>query len=176
LKKGYVQVYTGDGKGKTTAALGLGLRAVGRGLKVVMFQFLKGAPSGELESTTMLDGRFKIIRLAETKKFFGSMNDVEKFELETRLKSEIKQIEEVLDSMACDILIFDEIMAAYHGGLISLEEICSLIDRKPPTMELILTGRSAPAEIIARADLVTEMRCIKHYMDQGVSARIGIEK
>jgi len=176
LKNGYVQVYTGDGKGKTTAALGLGLRAVGRGLKVVMFQFLKGAPSGELESTPLLEGRFKIIRLAETKKFFGSMIETEKAELKTRLQAELKQVEDVLAGSACDILILDEIMAAYHGGLISLEEILSLIDRKPPTMELILTGRSAPEAIIARADLVTEMRPIKHYMDKGVPARIGIEK
>ena len=176
MKNGYVQVYTGDGKGKTTAALGLGLRAVGRGLKVVMFQFLKGAPSGELESTPLLEGRFKIIRLAETKKFFGSMIETEKAELKTRLQAELKQVEDVLAGSACDILILDEIMAAYHGGLISLEEILSLIDRKPPTMELILTGRSAPEAIIARADLVTEMRPIKHYMDKGVPARIGIEK
>jgi cob(I)alamin adenosyltransferase len=176
LNKGYVQVYTGDGKGKTTAALGLGLRAAGRGFKVVMFQFLKGAPSGELESTPLLEGRFTIIRLAETKKFFGSMDDAEKAELKTRLQAELKQVEEVLVGSDCDILILDEIMAAYHGGLVSLEEILSLIDRKPPTMELILTGRSVPEAIIARADLVTEMRCIKHYMDDGVPARIGIEK
>jgi cob(I)alamin adenosyltransferase len=176
MKIGYLQVYTGDGKGKTTAALGLGLRAVGRGFKVVMFQFLKGAPSGELESTPLLAGRFKIIRLAETSKFFGSMNDTEKADLETRLKAELKQVEEVLAAESCDILILDEIMAAYHGGLVSLEEILALIDRKPPTMELVLTGRAAPPEIIARADLVTEMRPLKHYMDAGVSARIGIEK
>ena len=176
MNQGYVQVYTGDGKGKTTAALGLGLRAAGRGLKVVMFQFLKGAPSGELESTPLLEGRFRIIRLAETKKFFGSMDDAEKTELKIRLKIELKQVEEVLAGSVCDILILDEIMAAYHGGLISLEEILSLIDRKPSTMELILTGRSAPEAIIARADLATEMRCIKHYMDDGVPARIGIEK
>jgi len=176
LNKGYVQVYTGDGKGKTTAALGLGLRAAGRGLKVIMFQFLKGAHSGELESTTLLEGRFKIIRLAETKKFFGSMDEAEKAELKTRLQAELKQVEEVLAGSACDILILDEIMAAYHGGLISLEEILALIDHKPPTMELILTGRSAPEAIINRADLVTEMRPIKHYMENGVPARIGIEK
>jgi cob(I)alamin adenosyltransferase len=176
LKKGYVQVYTGDGKGKTTAALGLGLRAVGRGLKVIMFQFLKGAPSGELESTPLLEGRFKIIRLAETSKFFGSMNDTEKADLKTRLKAELKQVEEVLAAESCDILILDEIMATLHGGLLTLDEVLALLDHKTPTMELILTGRAAPQEIIARADLVTEMRPLKHYMDAGVSARIGIEK
>ncbi len=176
MERGCLQVYTGDGKGKTTAALGLGLRAVGRGLMVVMFQFLKGAPSGELESTILLEGRFQIIRLAATKKFFGSMDDMEKAELKVRLKDELRQVEEVLAVESCDILILDEIMAAYHAGLVSLNEILSLVDRKPSGMELILTGRSAPDEIIARADLVTEMRQIKHYKDKGIPARTGIEK
>lgn len=176
MEKGYVQIYTGDGKGKTTAALGLGLRAAGRGLKVLMFQFLKGAPSGELESAPLLEGRFKIIRLAETSKFFGSMVEAEKAELKTRLKTELRQVEEVLADGYYDILILDEIMAALHGGLLTLEEILSLIDQKPTSMELVLTGRAAPPEIIARADLVTEMRPLKHYMDKGVPARVGIEK
>ncbi len=176
MEKGYVQIYTGDGKGKTTAALGLGLRAAGRGLKVVMYQFLKGAPSGELESAPLLEGRFKIIRLAETRKFFGSMVEAEKAELKTRLKTELRQVEEVLADGYYDILILDEIMAALHGGLLTLEEILSLIDQKPTSMELVLTGRAAPPEIIARADLVTEMRPLKHYMDKGVPARVGIEK
>jgi cob(I)alamin adenosyltransferase len=176
VERGYVQVYTGDGKGKTTAALGLGLRAVGRGLKVIMFQFLKGTFSGELQSTPQLGDRFMIIRLAETKKFFGSMSDAEKAELKIRLMTELKQVEEALAAKACDIMILDEIMATLHGGLISIEKIMALIDKKPVSMELILTGRAAPQEIINRADLVTEMRCIKHYMDDGVPARIGIEK
>lgn len=176
MKKGYVQVYTGDGKGKTTAALGLGLRAVGWGLKVVMFQFLKGALSGELISTLLLEGRFKIIRLAETRKFFDLMVEAEKAELKTMLKTELKQVEEVLTDGYYDILILDEVMAALHGGLLTLEEILTLIDQKSTSMELILTGRAAPPEIIARADLVTEMRSLKHYMDKGVPARVGIEK
>ncbi len=176
MKEGYVQVYTGDGKGKTTAALGLGLRAVGGGFKVVMFQFLKGAPTGELESTPLLGGRFKIIRLAESKKFFGSMTDEEKAALKVKLQEEMKQAYRVIKEGSCDILILDEVMAAIHGGLLTVKEVCELIDARPPTMEMVLTGRSAPEEIVKRADLVTEMRCIKHYMDKGVPARKGIEK
>ena len=176
LKKGYVQVYTGDGKGKTTAALGLGMRAAGGGFKVIMFQFLKGAHSGELDSAPCLEGRFQIIRLGETKKFFGAMNDNERAELKGRLKKEWEQVQAVLADNSCDILILDEIMAALHGNLLTIQEVCDLIDSRPPGMEIVLTGRNAPKAIIERADLVTEMRCVKHYIEKGVNARRGIEK
>ncbi len=176
MEKGYVQVYTGDGKGKTTAALGLGLRAAGHGFKVIMFQFLKGAYSGELDSTPLLDGRFTIIRLGETKKFFGTLNEQEKKELKEKLQEELKQVEAILKSEDCDILILDEIMAALHGELITVEQVCELIDARPGGMELVLTGRKAPQAVIDRADLVSEVRCVKHYMNQGVPARAGIEK
>jgi len=176
MKEGYLQVYTGNGKGKTTAALGLGLRAVGNGFKVIMFQFLKGIYSSELESVKMLDNRFQIIRLAESGKFFGALNEAEKEKLKEQLQEELNQVREVLENNACDLLILDEIMAALHGKLLTVEEVCELIDLKPAEMEMVLTGRNAPQEIIERADLVTEMNCIKHYMDSGVKARTGIEK
>ncbi|HHT47483.1 MAG TPA: cob(I)yrinic acid a,c-diamide adenosyltransferase [Firmicutes bacterium] len=175
MNKGFVQVYTGDGKGKTTAALGLGLRAVGRGYNVIMFQFLKGFESGELKSVLCLKGKFKIIRLAETKKFFFNLDQKEKEALKKKVGAELRQVYEVMENHACDVLILDEIMAALHGGLLTVEEVCKLIESRPPGMELILTGRSAPDEILERADLVTEMRCVKHYIDQGVMARVGIE-
>ncbi len=176
MKKGYVQVYTGDGKGKTTAALGLGLRAAGRGFKVIMFQFLKGAYSGELDSTPLLGGSFTIIRLGETKKFFSTLNEQERKELREKLQEELKQVEAILKSEDCDILILDEIMAAVHGELITVDQVCELIEARPGGMELVLTGRRAPQAVIDRADLVSEMRCVKHYMDNGVPARAGIEK
>ena len=176
MDKGYVQVYTGDGKGKTTAALGLGLRAAGGGFKVVMFQFLKGAHSGELDSVPCLGGRFQIIRLAETAKFFGALSDEEKAVLKERLYVELDQVRKVLENESCDILILDEIMAAIHGGLLTTGEVCDLIDARPPGMEMVLTGRSAPQSILDKADLVTEMHCVKHYMEKGVPARSGIEK
>jgi len=176
MEKGYVQIYTGDGKGKTTAALGLGLRAVGRDLRVIMFQFLKGSPSGELKSAPLLGGNFQIIRLAESKKFFWTMNEQEKDELKKNMQGELEQVRKVLANKKCDLLILDEIMAAIHGELLSVEDVCALIEARPPEMEMILTGRSAPDKLIEQADLVTEMRCIKHYMDKGVTARRGIEK
>lgn len=176
MEKGYTQIYTGDGKGKTTAALGLGLRAVGRGFTVWMFQFLKGAPSGELESIPLLNGRFRVFRLAEEKKFLRALNQRETDSLKTRLHGELHQVMEAMKTEVCDLIILDEIMAAIHGGLLSMDEVCALIDGKPPGMELVLTGRSAPQELLDKADLVTEMRCVKHYMDAGVPARAGIEK
>jgi len=176
MDRGYVQVYTGDGKGKTTAALGLGLRAVGRGFRVKMYQFLKGSKSGELESVKYLKGQFEIIRLAESEKFYFAMNPEEKKQLKKKLKQEWKQLHHELESHSCDLLILDEIMAAYHTEMLSLEEILTLIDNRPVSTEMVLTGRRAPQEIIDKADLVTEMRPVKHYLQKGVKARMGIEK
>jgi len=176
MEKGYVQVYTGNGKGKTTAALGLGMRAVGGGFKVVMFQFLKGAACGELNSSRLFGGRFDIVRLAETDKFVGTLNENEMAELKTRLQKELAQVRNVMNEQSCDILILDEIMAAVHAGLLTVEELCSLIKARPAGMELVLTGRNAPEEVLLLADLVTEMHSFRHYMDRGVVARKGIEK
>ncbi len=176
MEKGYVQIYTGNGKGKTTAALGLGLRAAGSGLKVIMFQFLKGMHSGELDSAPLLGSSFKIYRLAESNKFFGAMNDAEKKELGAKLSQELVRVREVMEQEVCEVLILDEIMAALHRGLLTVEEICALVDARPPGMELVMTGRNAPQELIDRADLVTNMGCVKHYLDVGVASRRGIEK
>ncbi|NLA05849.1 MAG: cob(I)yrinic acid a,c-diamide adenosyltransferase [Firmicutes bacterium] len=175
MKKGYIQLYTGDGKGKTTAALGLGLRAVGRGYTVWMFQFLKGMASGELDSTPYLDGRFRLFRLAETNKFFSALSEAEKEELKAQLREELQQIKEAMQREACDLLILDEIMGVIHAGFLNTAEVCALIESKPPGMEVVLTGRDAPRELLAKADLVTEMRCVKHYYYDGVPARAGIE-
>lgn len=175
MKKGYVQVYTGDGKGKTTAALGLGLRAVGRGYTVWMFQFLKGATSGEVESTPYLGGCFRLFRLAETDKFSNALSEAEIAGLKAQLQEEIKQIKDAMQQGACDLLILDEIIGLIHAGFLNTGEVCALIEGKPPGMEVVLTGRNAPRELLARADLVTEMRCIKHYYYDGVPARRGIE-
>ena len=169
MEKGYVQVYTGDGKGKTTAALG-------RGFKVVMVQFLKGMYTGELESSKKFGDNFKIMRFAETKKFFWKMSEEEKVELRDRVQHEITYIFHVLKSEACDILILDEIMGAMHGGLVTEDQVCQMIDTKPEGMELVLTGRNVPDKIFKKADLVTEMKPLKHYMNKGVPAREGIER
>ena len=176
MDKGYIQVYTGNGKGKTTAALGLGMRAAGRGLKVLMVQFLKGTFTGELESVKKLAPEFNIIRFGETKKFFFALNDEEKRELGWKIQEEFRSLSKLLADNPCDVLILDEIMGTIANGFISVEEVTGLLDSKPEGMEIVLTGRDVPDEIAKRADLITEMVPIKHYMDAGVPARIGIEK
>ena len=175
MDRGYIQIYTGNGKGKTTAALGQGLRAVGRGLKVIMVQFLKGWHTGELESIKKIAPDFNIIRFAETKKFLSEMEHDEKLKLKEDLSYEIEKLYNFMQGDFCDILILDEIMGAINGGLIEVEDVCKIMDKKPDSLELIMTGRNVPEAIAQRADLITEMKMIKHYADEGVPARKGIE-
>lgn len=175
LKKGFIQIYTGDGKGKTTAALGLALRAAGNNYRVCMVQFLKTSRTGEIESAKKLEGNFKIYRFEKKKGFFWTLNDCEKEELKKEVKKAYEFCLKALENNTCDILIMDEVMAILSNRLLSVEEIIKLIDKKPDNMELILTGRNVPEEILQKADLVTEMKNIKHYMDKGILAREGIE-
>jgi cob(I)alamin adenosyltransferase len=176
MEKGYVQVYTGAGKGKTTAALGLGLRAVGRGFKVLMVQFLKGAETGELNSVKRLAPDFQLIRPAQRKKFFWSLSAEDRAELRGHVESAVDGLWELAAQKQCDVLILDEIMAAMHAEAVSVERVCDLIDNRLDDIELVLTGRSVPEPVAERADLITEMKPIKHYIDEGVQARLGIEK
>lgn len=175
LKKGFIQIYTGDGKGKTTAALGLALRAAGNNYRVCMVQFLKTSRTGEIESAKKLEGNFKIYRFEKKKGFFWTLNDCEKEELKEEVKKAYEFCLKALENNTCDILIMDEVMAILSNRLLSVEEIIEFIDKKPDNMELILTGRNVPEEILQKADLVTEMKNIKHYMDKGILAREGIE-
>lgn len=176
MEKGYIQVYTGNGKGKTTAALGLGLRAVGRGFRVVMVQFLKGRDTGELVSLQRLAPDFVLLRFGEHKKFAFQMDESEKAALARKIQEEFLGLKAFLNRTPCDVLILDEILGTLHGGFISLDTVLEFLDTKPFTMEIVLTGRNLPQAIYDRADLITEMVPIKHYMDAGVPARPGIEK
>jgi cob(I)alamin adenosyltransferase len=175
LSQGMIQVYTGDGKGKTTAALGLAFRAVGHGLKVYMIQFLKGTMDyGEIATAKQLApnltikqmGRGCLLERSET----PEPEDIR------AAQEGVALAQEVLQKGDYDIVILDEITVALDLGLINTEDVLRLMDERPPHVELILTGRYAPLEIIERADLVTEMNEIKHYYGQGIEARIGIEK
>lgn len=170
MKKSCVQVYTGDGKGKTTAAMGLALRAAGRGLCVKIVQFLKGRDSGEVQALERLG--VEVRRVSAGAKFFDEMSDEEK----TKLRRDIRDILTVVDGWLnkADVLILDEALGALYCGLLTLDEVAHIIEERGGT-EIVLTGRNAPDEIIKRADLVTEMRPVKHYMDAGVAARKGIE-
>jgi len=175
LKKGYIQVYTGDGKGKTTAAVGLAVRAAGDGLKVIMVQFLKGGSTGELNSAKLLNPNFIIKRFEKPKGFFWTLNQDEKLELKKEIGEAYEFCMSILKDQGCDILILDEVMGALSNKLISHEQIEELISLKPDNMELVLTGRNAPQNIIDKADLVTEMKQVKHYFEKGISSREGIE-
>lgn len=175
LKKGLVQVYTGEGKGKTTAAIGQGIRAAGRGLKVCMIQFLKGSPTGELETIKRLEPDFRIFRFEKNRGFFWTLNDDEKKEVKKEVERAFQYAKELLSTGDCDMLILDEIMGVLQNKLLEVKDVCQFIKEKPNDVELILTGRNVPAEIVELADLVTEMKEVKHYYREGIVARKGIE-
>jgi cob(I)alamin adenosyltransferase len=169
--KGYTQVYTGNGKGKTTAALGLAIRAAGAGLKVFIAQFIKMGDFSEIKSL----------------KRFSDLITVEQFGLgrftNKPLPKDIEAAQNGLDKVKSIILsdeysviILEEVNVAVKHGLISVQDLINLIVNKPPDKELVITGRGASPQVIELADLVTEMRLIKHYYRKGVRARIGIEK
>jgi cob(I)alamin adenosyltransferase len=167
-----IQIYTGNGKGKTTAALGLGLRAVGHGLKVIMIQFMKGEINyGELEAVKHLPD-FKIEQHGRPDFVNPENPDKEDIRLaEQALKRAVK----VIKNKEFDIVILDEINVAVSFGLIKAEKVIELIKNTSKKTELILTGRYMPEEFIKYADLISEVREVKHHFQAGVPARKGIE-
>lgn len=172
MRAGYVQVYTGSGKGKTTAAFGLALRAAGAGLKVFIAQFIKGMPYSELQAF----GRLKDLVTIEQ---FGTGCFI--FERPTREDCEaarrgLSAVSSIVSTGNYDVVILDEINIATHYELLAVEDVLHLIESRAPGTELVLTGRYADERILERADLVTEMVERKHYYQQGVQARTGIEK
>ena len=172
LEQGCVQVYTGNGKGKTTAALGLALRAVGRGLTVCMFQFIKGGGRyGEHLAAEKLAPLLTIIQSGRP----GWVNTKDITEDRRVAQEAFARARELLTSGEFDLFICDEINGAVGFGLIDVEQVLDLINLKPKRTELVLTGRNVDERIIEAADLVTEMCEIKHYYKAGVPARTGIE-
>jgi cob(I)alamin adenosyltransferase len=169
--KGYMQVYTGDGKGKTTAALGVALRTLCAGGRVYVGQFLKGQTYSELKAADYFENltwaQFGDPRFVRGK---PSPDDI------ASAQAGLLQIDEALASDRYDVVILDEVNTALSCGLFSPQELLAVLARRPERAEVILTGRGAPPEIIEAADLVTEMREVKHYYRKGVEARVGIEK
>lgn len=178
LEKGLVQIYTGDGKGKTTAAFGLALRAAGQGHKVLIYQFLK-PPSldvGERFALQLGAVRIRVEALEEDWDMAQSLGDEDKVaRTKAAIGDALARLAETARKRFYDVLILDEIVFCLSKGLARLEDIQSLVTQRDPGVELVLTGRGAPAELIEMADLVTEMKNVKHPFDNGVPARRGID-
>lgn len=171
MTKGYIHVYTGNGKGKTTAALGLALRAVGAGKKVFFAQFVKGQVYSEVKAV-------QDFLPAITIKQYGLecfiRRDPVQADIDVALRG-VKEVAGIIASGMYDIVIFDEANIALYYNLFTVDEFIRLLKQKPSETEVVITGRYAPQEIIDMADLVTEMQEVKHYFQQGVLAREGIE-
>ncbi|MDR1322557.1 MAG: cob(I)yrinic acid a,c-diamide adenosyltransferase [Gracilibacteraceae bacterium] len=168
--KGYVQVYTGDGKGKTTAAMGLALRAVCAGKKVIMIQFIKGMAYSELRAPEFLPG----FRIEQHGRDCFINRAPEQADIDCAVKG-LARLREAASSGEYDVVIADEINIALYYKLFSVRDALDILNSRAEGTELILTGRRAPREIIDAADLVTEMKEVRHYYNEGVLAREGIE-
>ena len=174
-KKGLIIVYTGGGKGKTTAALGLSLRAVGYGLKICMIQFIKGSwHYGELDSIGRLAPEFELVTAG--KGFVGILDDKSPHAEHVKAcQDAIKIANMKIQSNKYDIVILDEINYAIDMKLASVDDVLNIISTKPPELDLVLTGNHAHSKIIEIADLVTEMKEIKHPFKSGIKAKKGID-
>jgi len=173
LKKGYIQVYTGNGKGKTTAAIGQAVRAAGAGLKTVIIQFMKEYPYSEIVSLNELSKWITVEQYGKDDFVYkGKMPGEEDLAVSLRA---LKRAEDIMLCNEYDIIILDEIIVAIYFKLFPISDVIDLINKKPDNVELILTGRYCPEEIIEKADLVTEMKEIKHYYTKNVLSRKGIE-
>jgi len=174
LEKGYAQVYTGNCKGKTTAALGLAFRAMGSGLKTYIGQFMKGQPYGELESAKMVKPYITIEQYGR-KEFVHVKKPPLQQDIDMAADG-LSRARKAMLSGDYDIVIFDEILTAHDFNLVSVDTILELVKSKPDRVEIVFTGRYAPQEVIDAVDLVTEMVEVKHYYSKGVVARRGIER
>ncbi len=170
-RRGYIQVYTGNSKGKTTAALGLALRAIGAGHKVFIAQFIKKGKTGEHKA---LERFSDLVEIRQYGTGFIRTDPPLPADIEAAMNG-FRETEKLVISGDYDMVILDEINVAIFKKLISAEDVLRLLDMKPSHVEVVLTGRYADERIVEKADLVTEMKEIKHYFNAGVGARLGIE-
>ncbi len=171
--KGMIQVYTVNGKGKTSAAIGAAIRCAGNGMRVFILQIMKDFPYSEQEILNGLEGKIELLKVGKDDWVFRK----EKAPTEeiAKTKRAMKIAYEKMLSCEYDLIILDESLVGVYFGVVSIDELIEFIDSKPEKVELILTGRYAPAEIIEKADLVTEMRDIKHYYQEGITSRKGFD-
>lgn len=172
---GLIHIYCGDGKGKTTAAVGLAVRCAGRGNKVLLVQFLKSRDSGELYSLAKLPD-IEVMRGKESKKFTFQMNEEEKHILLIEHNKMFEQVLEKIKNGGYSLLILDEVIGALNAKVFEMPKLIEFLRHKPENLEVVLTGRNPAPELVEIADYVSEMRKVKHPMDKGIMAREGIEK
>ncbi len=172
MKRGYVQVYTGNGKGKTTAALGLSVRAAGAGLRVFIAQFMKMGDYSEIKALARFSDLISVEQYGVGKFVRGKPSPEDR----AAARKGFDRVREIAMSGQYDVVVLEEGNMAVFFDLIPLEELLELVDAKPENLELVITGRSAHPRLLEKADLVTEMKEIKHYYEKGVPARVGIEK
>ncbi len=170
--EGRIQLYTGNGKGKTTAAFGLALRAAGSGRRTYILQFMKGQHYGELDGAKMLGGLVTVEQCGSPE--FCRPTDADRDRHRALAAKGIARAKELIGA-GYDIVVLDEIVTALLLGLVTMDDVNALLALRPAATELVFTGRGAPEELIARCDLVTEMKEVKHYYAAGVQAREGIE-
>lgn len=169
--KGCVHIYTGDGKGKTTASAGLAVRAAGSGMKVLFAQFLKGMPTGETEPLKKLG--ITVIRTDNVKKFIPYMTGEEREDCRISQKKCFEQAKNLAGSL--DMLVLDEVIGAVNTGMLDLNDLLVLIKNRPENLEIVMTGREPPKVLIELADYVSEIKSVKHPYEKGIKARKGIE-
>ena len=177
-RKGLVIINTGNGKGKTTAAIGLGVRAAGNRMRVRMIQFIKGVwKTGEQRTLLQLAPYFELERMGQGFTLDGLRDErVPMDEHEAKARAGWARAQQTVRAGEHDVVILDEIMATIHAGFVSVDDVLTLVQEKPPMMHLVLTGRNAPPELVAVADLVSEIQPVKHpYKDQGIKAQKGVE-
>jgi len=171
LRRGYVQLYTGDGKGKTTAAIGLAVRAAGAGLRVFIAQFIKEGRYSEIQALECFGERITCRQYGRGRWIRGQASEDDA----SLARNGLDDVRAVLTSGRYQVVILDEALLAVWMRMLDVDELLDLVDLKPDCVELVLTGRRADPRLVERADLVTEMREVKHYYRQGVRAREGIE-
>ena len=172
---GLVHIYCGDGKGKTSTAAGLALRALGAGFSVVFAQFLKNGKSGEIAALSAFPGA-TVIASEKIEKFSVAMNAEEKSACRGIHADIFKRCAGLCAAGVCDVLILDEIIAAVNAGLFDEDALAGFLKNRPPRVEVVLTGRNPSQTLIGLADYVSEIKKIKHPYDRGVTARDGIER
>lgn len=172
---GLIHIYCGDGKGKTTAAIGLAVRCSGHGNHVLIVQFLKSRPTGELKSLALLPN-IEVMRGKETKKFTFQMNDEEKAEVKREHLALFEKVKQKCADEHIDLLILDEVIGACNTGVFDQVALINFLKNKPKDLEVVLTGRNPASELVELADYVSEVCKRKHPFERGIPARTGVER